>query len=170
MGTDILKYFVLAVGLLTSVVGVINLSRGIVQWVLERRGFLAGPWTQRIPAFDGQPYKEDRIICKHRGEKVKATITRILPAEERDRQWRFSGAFKGRTLFGYFEGSVNRRAELRDNRDNRQSFGVIFMMQADRRHFTGDYIRLRGSLDQRHPGEPLSGVVRRPSTPLDWER
>jgi hypothetical protein len=149
-----------------SVLGpVIGLFVGVVSawcWrhIQEQRGWLTGEWTQSIGSFGGRSAREDRVVCRHRGERIGATITRMVPEEDPPKNWIFEGALRqDGSLVGFFLGA----------RANADSYGVIFMRKKDHNSFSGHYQKL---LNQRDFANQTTSteILRREQISLTWTR
>jgi len=100
----------------------------------RRRGTLRGTWWQHIPAVGNEPFKLDRINCRHRGEELSATIERLEPKEQSHKRWKFRGYVRQGMVFGAFFSD--------DPHD--PSYGTILLRVSggDVRRWDGFYTRL----------------------------
>jgi hypothetical protein len=150
------------IGILGAIVGalIVALSKWSRRHIQEQRGWLTGEWTESIEAFEGRPAREDRIICRHRGERVRAKITRLSPKEYPPKSWIFEGALRqDGSLVGFFLGAGA----------NADSYGVIFMRKKDRDNFSGHYQKLLNRRDFENQ-RTSTEILRREQIPLTWTR
>ena len=104
--------------------------------------------------------RKDSVKCRHYKERVTAKIVRVFPEAKRPKMWTFDGALRqdDTTLVGVFLG----------NKDNLNSYGVIFMTKTDADTFKGNYFRW---IDKEVDGETPTTVVREiKKIPLEWRR
>lgn len=150
---EIIKLVLIALGLAL-------VQRGW-KYVQDRRGWLAGEWTQSIEEFEGRRARVDRVVCRHRHERVMASITREKPMQEKYKNWLFEGALReDGSLVGFFLGVEA----------NSDSYGVIFLRKIDRDKFSGHYTRLLNHANANQEEASRSEIVRREQIPLTWTR
>jgi hypothetical protein len=139
--------------------GLTELVRITDRWWTTRKSEMNGEWLEVLPAWKGEPTREDQLLIRQGDHLLDVQVRRLSPDRERGREWSMRGYVRGNVLVAMFWTKMPKT--------HASSYGVIVLhrdIEEKDAAWVGRYIRPdRESFETTRDGK-------NDHRPIEWKR